>query len=68
MENQTQNKIDDYEPILGQTIDELEFVGRTWADHGLRIGAAALQTSALTLAQTAKVLVSIASGVSPSKR
>jgi hypothetical protein len=50
--------------VLSKTLDELELVGRSWADHGLRIGAAALQTSALTLAHTASVLVNIATSLS----
>ncbi len=67
MENQTQNIVSDRAPELGQTLEELGTVGRIWAGHGLRIGAAALQTSALTLAHTANVLVSLASGVNPTK-
>lgn len=67
MDNQTNHIPNDQPPIVGQTIEELETVGRAWADHGLRIGAAALQTSALTLAHTANVLVSIATGLNPTK-
>jgi hypothetical protein len=71
MENQTQDTaqdtLNDRAPELGQTFEELQTVGRIWAGHGLRIGAAALQTSAATLAHTANVLVSIASGVDPTK-
>ena len=68
MENQTQYTSNETEPLLGQTVVELETVGRVWADHGLRIGAADLQTSALTLAHTANVLVNIATGLNPSKK
>lgn len=70
MENQTHQTSDtfsDRSPELGQTLDELGTVGRIWAGHGLRIGAAALQTSALTLAHTASVLVNIAAGVNPTQ-
>lgn len=68
MEHQTHQIPPDQSPVVGQTIEELETVGRAWADHGLRIGAAALQTSALTLAHTANVLVNIATGLNPSKK
>ncbi len=68
MENHTQYTSKEHEPVLGQTVVELETVGRVWADHGLRIGAAALQTSAMTLAHTANVLVNIASGLKPTKK
>jgi len=71
MENQTQNTahdtINDRATEIGQTLEELGTVGRIWAEHGLRIGATALQTSALTLSHTADVLASIASGVNPTK-
>ncbi len=71
MENQTPNTahdtINDRAPELGQTLEELSTVGRIWAGHGLRIGAAALQTSAQTLVHTADVLAFIASGVNPTK-
>jgi hypothetical protein len=68
MEHQTHEIPKDQSPVVGQTIVELETVGRAWADHGLRIGAAALQTSALTLAHTANVLVNIATGLKPDKK
>ena len=55
-------------PVLADAIVELSGLGRTWADNGLRIGAAALQTSALSLAHTANALVTLATSLSPDKR
>ncbi len=57
-----------HEEILGKTLSELEAVGRAWADHGLRVGAAALETSAQTLSHTANLLQSIASTLGAQKQ
>lgn len=40
-------------------------IGRLWAAHGLEIGRAALQTSALTLQATAEVLGELADRAEP---
>lgn len=44
---------------------ELESMGRFWATHGLRTGAAALHTSAATLGSVAGLLGQLASHFDP---
>lgn len=47
---------------LGESLLDLERIGRLWATHGIRIGVSALQTSAVTLTQLASTLANLAEG------
>ena len=46
--------------ITEEAIHDLTDLGRMWASHGIRIGVAALQTSAVSLTQVASLLGSVA--------
>ena len=48
---------------LGESLIGLERLGRLWATHGIRMGVAALQTSAVTLTQVASTLATLADGL-----
>jgi hypothetical protein len=48
-----------------QVIESALGLGKLWARHGLTIGKLALETSAVSLGTTAKMLASIADALSP---
>ena len=48
------------ETLFDGMVGDLEGLGRVWANHGLRVGAAAIQTSALSLTSVAGLLVNVA--------
>ncbi|MFH2007433.1 MAG: hypothetical protein ABI333_12685 [bacterium] len=49
--------------LLVGALGDLDNIGRLWADHGLRVGAAALQSSALTLVNVAGMLSNLAHSI-----
>jgi len=52
--------------IVG-ALGDLDNLGRLWANHGLRVGAAALHSSALTLVNVAGMLGNLAVSFKPDK-
>ena len=50
--------------IVG-ALGDLDNLGRLWANHGLRVGAAALHSSALTLVNVAGMLGNLAHSFKP---
>jgi hypothetical protein len=58
----TQHKTD---AAVEQVIDSALGLGKLWARHGLTIGKLALETSAVSLGTTARMLASIADAIAP---
>ncbi len=48
-----------------QVVDSAVELGRLWAKHGLTIGKLALETSAISLGTTARMLASLADALAP---
>ena len=46
--------------VLVGALEDLDNIGRLWANHGLRVGAAALHSGALTLVNVAGILGNLA--------
>jgi len=61
----TQNKSD---AAVEQVIESALDLGKLWARHGLTLGRLALETSAISLGTTAKMLASIAEAIAPEEK
>jgi len=61
----TPNKSD---AAVEQVIESALDLGKLWARHGLTLGRLALETSAISLGTTAKMLASIAEAIAPEEK
>jgi len=61
----TQNESD---VAVAQVIESALELGKLWARHGLTLGRLALETSAVSLGTTAKMLANIADAIAPEEK